>query len=93
MTSDPFTIADLDVACEPDVDCIGDLDDGDARSRPSTRWPTRRDEPVLTMSLTAGGIDCDDYEEQSGTLTFNVTEHPHQRDLDELRHRAGSSTT
>ena len=29
--------------------------------------------PVLTMSLTPGGIDCDGYTEQSSTLTFNVT--------------------
>ncbi len=70
-TSDPFNIAGLVQSCEPDVDCTGSLTEGDtgatvtAIADPSS--------PVLTMSLTPGGIDCADYEEQSGTLTFNVT--------------------
>ena len=70
-TSDPFNIAGLVQTCEADVDCTGSLTEGDtgatvnALADPST--------PVLTMSLTPGGIDCADYEEQSATLTFNVT--------------------
>jgi hypothetical protein len=70
-TSDTFNIAGLVQTCEADVDCTGSLTEGDtgatvnALADPST--------PVLTMSLTPGGIDCAFYEEQSATLTFNVT--------------------
>ena len=59
-TSDPFNIAGLVQAREPDVDCTGSLTEGDtgatvnALADPSS--------PVLTMSLTPGGIDCADYE-------------------------------
>lgn len=67
----PFTIADEAFNCEPDVDCVGELSDPtvdaivDAKADPSS--------PILTMSLTPGGIDCADYEEHSSTLEFAVT--------------------
>jgi hypothetical protein len=70
-TSDPFEIAELVMTCEPNVDCTGSLTQDDtgatvnALADPSS--------PVLTMSLTPGGIDCTGYGEQSSTLTFNVT--------------------
>ncbi len=70
-TSDPFTIAQLNVDCPANEDCIGGLSDPttsgqvDAIADPST--------PRLMMSLTAGGIDCPDYVEHSSTLEFTVT--------------------
>ena len=70
-TSDPFNIAGLVQSCEPDVDCTGSLTEGDTGATVNALADPSA--PVLTMSLTPGGIDCDDYEEQSGTLTFNVT--------------------
>jgi hypothetical protein len=66
-----FTIADEAVNCIPDVDCVGELSDEtvdamvNAQADPSS--------PILTMSLTPGGIDCADYEEHSSTLEFFVT--------------------
>ena len=86
-TSDTFNIAGLVQTCEADVDCTGSLTEGNtgatvnALADPST--------PVLTMSLTSGGIDCADYEEQSGDPDVQRDEQPHERDHDELRHRAG----
>ena len=70
-TSDPFNIAGLVQSCEPNVDCTGSLTEGDTGATVNAFADPSA--PVLTMSITPGGIDCDDYEEQSGTLTFNVT--------------------
>ena len=72
-TSGPFTIADMDVPCEPNVDCVGDIDDGqtfasvNAKADPSAT--------NLRISLLEGGPDCDgeDYIESSGTVEFSVS--------------------
>jgi hypothetical protein len=70
-TSDAFNIAGLVVACEPNVDCTGSLSqDGTGAT---VNALADESAPVLTMSLTPGGIDCEAYVEQSSTLTFNVT--------------------
>jgi hypothetical protein len=71
VTSSSFDIAGLVQQCEANVDCEGTLSQGftgatvNAIADPSA--------PLLTMSLTPGGIDCEGYTEQSSTLTFNVT--------------------
>ena len=73
VTSGPFTIADLDVPCEPNVDCIGDIDDGttfanvNAKADPSAT--------NLRISLLEGGPDCDgdDYIESTSTVEFSVS--------------------
>ncbi len=53
------------------MDCTGSLSqDGTGAFVNALADPSA---PVLTMSLTPGGIDCDGYTEQSSTLTFNVT--------------------
>ena len=71
VTSSSFNIAGLVQACDPNVDCTGSLSqDGTGATVNALADPSA---PVLTMSLTPGGIDCDGYTEQSSTLTFNVT--------------------
>jgi hypothetical protein len=71
VTSGPFTIADMDVPCEPNVDCIGDIDDGttfanvNAKADPSAT--------NLRISLLEGGPDCDDYTETTSTVEFSVS--------------------
>ena len=73
VTSGPFTIADVDVPCEPNVDCIGDIDDGktfvnvNAKADPSAT--------NLRISLLEGGPDCDgdDYIETTSTVEFSVS--------------------
>ena len=71
VTSDAFNIAGLVMACDPDVDCTGSLSQGSTGATVNALADTSA--PILTMSLTPGGIDCADYTEQSSTLTFNVT--------------------
>jgi hypothetical protein len=73
VTSGPFTIADENVPCVPDVDCIGDIDDGttfanvNAKADPSAT--------NLRISLLEGGPDCDgeDYIESTSTVEFSVS--------------------
>jgi hypothetical protein len=74
-TSDPFNIAGLVLVCEAGDDCSGSLSEG-GTSGTVTALDTGSD-ALLTMSLTPAGtlgeLDCDDYTEHSGTLTFNLT--------------------
>ena len=73
VTSGPFTIAELDVPCVPNVDCIGNIDDGEtfasvnAKADPSAT--------NLRVSLLEGGPDCDgeDYIETTSTVEFSVS--------------------
>ena len=55
----------------PGEDCVGTLSEDDTGA--TVNALADESAPVLTMSLTPGGIDCDGYTEQSATLTFNVT--------------------
>lgn len=70
-TSSAFNVAGLVKHCDPNVDCSGTLSQGNTGATVNALADPSA--PVLTMSLSPGGIDCADYEEQSGTLTFNVT--------------------
>jgi hypothetical protein len=70
-----FTIAMLDVSCEPNVDCIGTLEDDTTSATVNAMAdPFATD---LLMSLVPGGPDCQggdgDYEESSSTVIFSVT--------------------
>lgn len=75
-TSANFTIAEKDVACVPDVDCVGNLED----ETTSVTVNAKADEYVthLLMSLVSDGPDCDgedgaEYEESSSTVIFSVS--------------------
>ena len=73
VTSSPFTIADIDVPCEPNVDCIGDIDNGTTfASVNAMADPSATD---LRVSLIEGGPDCDgsDYVETTDTVEFSVS--------------------
>ena len=70
-TSDPFTIAQLGVDCVPFEDCFGDLSDSTTSAEVDAIADSSA--PRLTMSLTAGGPNCDEYTEHSSTLEFGVT--------------------
>ncbi len=72
-TSGPFTIADVDVPCEPNVDCIGDIDNGSTFA--SVNAMADPSATNLRISLLPGGPDCDgsDYVETTDTVEFSVT--------------------
>ena len=73
VTSVPFTIADVNVPCEPNVDCVAEVDDGEtffnvnAMADPSAT--------NLRVSLLEGGPDCDgeEYVETTNTVEFSVS--------------------
>ena len=71
VESSAFNIAGLVEQCVPGEDCVGTLSEDDTGA--TVNALADESAPVLTMSLTPGGIDCDGYTEQSATLTFNVT--------------------
>ena len=71
VTSTPFTIADIDVACEPNVDCIGDIDNGTTFANVNAMADPNATN--LRISLLAGGPDCDDYTETTDTVEFSVS--------------------
>ena len=82
VTSGPFTIADVDVPCVPDVDCIGDIDDGyDVRQRQREGGPECDQPPGLAPGGRPGlrrrGIHRDDehgrVQRESGTRVKEVT--------------------
>ncbi len=72
VTSGPFTIADMDVPCEPNVDCIGDIDDGDDVRQRQREGRPERDAPP---DLAPGGRTRlrQDYIETTSTVEFSVS--------------------
>jgi hypothetical protein len=71
VTSTLFNIAGLVKECDAGQDCTGTLSEGGTGGTVTAL--DDESAALLTMSLTPGGIDCDGYEEQSSTLTFNLT--------------------
>jgi hypothetical protein len=73
VTSVPFTIAELNVPCEPNVDCIGAIDDGETFA--SVNAKADPNATNLRISLLEGGPNCDgeDYIETTSTVEFSVS--------------------
>ena len=73
VTSVPFTIADENVPCEPNVDCIGDIDDGETFATVNAKADPNATN--LRISLLEGGPNCDgeDYIETTSTIEFSVS--------------------